>query len=161
MVFSLENLTRGTLMSLTGTVTGEEYPMETSDSDASDDTRTSQERLQPGRLNFIETSTALPAGSDAAFSMKELQSTDQNTSGKALGRDDFLSDHFPPGTRWRTCITAPYQLVLGQLYPSTSRKRTDIVPIPKPRKPGRCHPIFLLGYLCKMAEMMLLNQLQR
>ena len=138
-----------------------DFSARTSSANLPPDVRARQTELLPGRLALIRDKSAEPATSDAQFTLRELRRTYKNSSSSAPGSDGIvypIISHL--GLQGELALL---QLINRSWETSTlprSWKQADIVPIPKPKEPGRYRPISLLSCLGKTAERMVLNRLQ-
>ncbi|XP_069995870.1 uncharacterized protein [Penaeus vannamei] len=106
------------------------------------------------RLALIRDKALEPDDLDAMFSLRELRNTYKTSSGSAPGSDGIshpIISHlgFARELAFLQLINKSWQTAtLPQSW-----KQAIIVPIPKPKEPGKYRPISLLSCLGKTAEM--------
>ena len=138
-----------------------EFSVRTNSANLPAELRASQECLRHDRLALVRTKATEPANSDAAFSLRELTSSFQKSSRSAPGSDGILYpiiSHL--GLQGELALLRLINVSWSASTLPRSWKQADIVPIPKPREPGKYRPISLLSCLGKTAERMVLNRLQ-
>ena len=139
----------------------QEFSARTSSDSLPAELRARQERLQPDRLAHIRERAAEPDNSDVIFSLRELRDAHKASCNSAPG-DDGIS--YPIISRLGLVGELAFLQLINKSWETStlpqSWKRATIVPIPKPKEPGKYRPISLLSCLAKTAERMVLNRLQ-
>ena len=123
--------------------------------------REKQQNLNPERLALIRDKALEADETDALFSLRELRKSYKSSSGSAPGSDGISH---PIISHLGLAGELAFLQVINKSWQTAtvpqSWKQATIVPIPKPKEPGKYRPISLLSCLGKTAEKMVLNRLR-
>ena len=123
--------------------------------------REKQQNLNPERLALIRDKALEADEADALFSLRELRKSYKSSSGSAPGSDGISH---PIISHLGLAGELAFLQVINKSWQTAtvpqSWKQATIVPIPKPKEPGKYRPISLLSCLGKTAEKMVLNRLR-
>ena len=118
--------------------------------------REKQQNLNPERLALIRDKALEADEADALFSLRELRKSYKSSSGSAPGSDGISH---PIISHLGLAGELAFLQVINKSWQTAtvpqSWKQATIVPIPKPKEPGKYRPISLLSCLSKTAEMVL------
>ena len=118
--------------------------------------------LYNDRTNTINVNITTPSGTDRPFNTFELhQAISTRTKDSAPGSDTItysIIKHLPDCTMQR--LLKLFNLSYTESRVPTTWKTANLIPIPKPGKPGEYRPISLLSCISKILEIMILNRIK-
>ncbi|XP_076046155.1 uncharacterized protein LOC143028232 [Oratosquilla oratoria] len=120
-----------------------------------------QARLSEARRARIQAAMQSPGNTDTPFTLQELQSTYRTSTDTAPGSDRVtysMITHLGDAGEKALLQLVNTSWLSGRV--PYNWKQADIVPVPKPKEPGKYRPISLTSCLGKTMERMVLRRLQ-